>query len=369
MMNRFRFSVRNTTTLGLAMLSTSILGTMPANAAPIEIASDTTPNVIAQAPSRSFTATASVPNGIVVRGHDGHVVSLTTKGAEALNRRAKPGDPVVFTGLTAGRTYGVWIDGEDPIPVIPLARVNDASHLVVRTSETPNAVDLAWVHKRTGATGGKAIAYRITATSASAPTIRATVTGTSTAHLVGLQGNVRYRFTVTPTNSASSGKATTALMTRTLDEITGTKADLAVDETSTTEQPAPLATEPEPAQSQGTSMTPLPNTGGSSPARPATRTIYVCPDGYADTGTTCETTLAYTFHPETQTLAYTFHTVRSGGWNACVEYNPDGSYKGQYQCYTPETTSQVKDATPAGYTDNGSAWVATSDKIAQIVPA
>ena len=341
MMNRFRFSVRNTTTLGLAMLSTSILGTMPANAAPIEIASDTTPNVIAQAPSRSFTATASVPNGIVVRGHDGHVVSLTTKGAEALNRRAKPGDPVVFTGLTAGRTYGVWIDGEDPIPVIPLARVNDASHLVVRTSETPNAVDLAWVHKRTGATGGKAIAYRITATSASAPTIRATVTGTSTAHLVGLQGNVRYRFTVTPTNSASSGKATTALMTRTLDEITGTKADLAVDETTTTEHPA----------------------------RPATRTIYVCPDGYADTGTTCETTLAYTFHPETQTLAYTFHTVRSGGWNACVEYNPDGSYKGQYQCYTPETTSQVKDATPAGYTDNGSAWVATSDKIAQIVPA
>jgi hypothetical protein len=136
-----------------------------------------------------------------------------------------------------------------------------------------------------------------------------------------------------------------------------------------------------PASAEPTPPTP-------TPARPATRVVYVCPDGYSDAGDTCERTLAYTYrtadytyHQEqigsTPTYSSTCDAVRTvwkeGSWQ--VEHYDYPCIKGgepifgQVKDPTPigwEDTGtgwRMKEAPPAGYTDDGSQYVQTADKI------
>jgi hypothetical protein len=152
-------------------------------------------------------------------------------------------------------------------------------------------------------------------------------------------------------------------MTRTLADITGRDGDIAVTTVKAIE-PAPApASPPAPA------------------APPATRTIYVCPDGFVDAGTSCTKTIAYTF----STITYTFHTETSPGGPCNYLPNPNSPTGLDIYCpppivstvkdatpagYTDNGTAWIKrDATPTGYTDNGSAWVTTTAKVAREVPA
>jgi hypothetical protein len=123
----------------------------------------------------------------------------------------------------------------------------------------------------------------------------------------------------------------------------------------------------------------------------------VCPDGFSEVGGLCQKTLAYTFHTETVTTPYTYHqdavqtgTVEhfsadcSGGGVYYPNNNPPGCYRwdwvGYYVTvkdappagYTDNGTAyakdvQVKDALPAGYTDDGTQWVKTAAKEARVV--
>ncbi|MDD2857210.1 MAG: hypothetical protein PHU75_00895, partial [Candidatus Nanopelagicales bacterium] len=141
------------------------------------------------------------------------------------------------------------------------------------------------------------------------------------------------------------------------------------------------------------------------PAGPSTRTIYVCPSGFTDAGSLCNKTMTYTFHSVTTTSPYSYHqqfiqtgshvnysaSPNGGTYYAKDKWNPtDGSAEGYYAVipdgyyatvkdappagYTDNgsaysKTELVKDTAPAGYSDNGTAWVTTAAKVAQEVPA
>jgi hypothetical protein len=106
---------------------------------------------------------------------------------------------------------------------------------------------------------------------------------------------------------------------------------------------------------------------------PTTKTIYVCPSGFTEVGSSCTKTLPYTFtytpytyRTEVTNRAYTYHTVTTGPMpildsfetaNVCPGgYNlEDYGVNGKWcRLYGPAPTAQVKDAAPAGFTDNGS---------------
>ena len=165
-----------------------------------------------------------------------------------------------------------------------------------------------------------------------------------------------------------------------------------------TSDPAPaLAATQAPAPAPAPASVPAPAPG---PVAPTTRTIYVCPDAYTETGSgVCEKTSAYTY----TSIGYTYHsepnyvqvqvgtTERSHpfdgnacGWgtlygNTCYEYTAVYETRQQGTNQVKDTTPagytdtgstwSKKDAMPAGYTDNGSAWVQTTAKVAKIVPA
>ena len=95
----------------------------------------------------------------------------------------------------------------------------------------------------------------------------------------------------------------------------------------------------------------------------------MCPTGFTETSDgKCQTTLPYTF----STLAYTFHTETTGPApllnsfetaNVCpAGYNlEDYGWVKYCRLYGPAPTATVKDATPAGYTDDGTAWIRKDD--------
>jgi len=219
------------------------------------------------------------------------------------------------------------------------------------------------------------VTYRVTATPVtpdgrvltSPETVAATAPGTAWI-LAGLDRSVRYAFSVAAVNSAASGAVTTAVMSRTLGDILGTGKAPATPSPPAAPTPAPV---PEPAAPSGA--------GG--PAVPSTRTIYVCPAGYADTGNVCTRAIAYTFHSETVTQPYTFHSGVVGSHVVThppthCHYlpNPTSPSGLDIYCYggydeTVMDVGGVEDPSPTGCADNGAAWVATTGKTAHIVAA
>ena len=365
------------------------------------IAADTTVAEAAPAVAAVPMAVASRPRTITVSHHDGRSVTLFAKG-ERIRRVLAPGTkPVTFTGLTAGRTYTVAVGGEPIGAVVALDAPTAASGLQVRTTSTPGTVRLSWRHSPTSRTGGRSIAYDVSATGRGVPAVRTSVRGVRTAELGGLDLDARYTFSVVPRNSAGRGRATSAAMSRTLGETTGSTV------ATRPEQPtaAPTTPSPSPAPTPAPTPTPAPVPAPApAPApRPSTKTIWVCPDGYTETEGVCRQTAAYTFHTEVETAPYTFHpeqqlntitvpATHNGTiwtWSCPSGYSDGGGQWGVGVCKGTVTVSvkdapptgwydtgsayahdvEVKDAMPDGYLDDGTQWVRTTAKIAREVPA
>ena len=264
------------------------------------------------------------------------------------------GQPVVVTGLPLGKPVAVSVGGEQLGSITPVGRIGDATGLTVTADPAdPTAVDLAWGYRPGRAFAGQPT-FTVTATVVGEKTPATTATGAGrTAHLTGLDPQARYTFTVTPANTASTGKASTATMATTLAELTGWRPAPKVD-SKPAEQPK-----------AATSVAVQESRPAPAPApRPATRTEWFCPQGSTLDGRECVTTRAYTFSTQTQaytyseqTTPYTYHSeTRSGG--EC-SYLPNPNSPTGLDIYCPTYTVQVKDAAPAGWSDNGSAYSRT----------
>ena len=358
---------------------------------------------------------ASSPRGLTVTGVHGSSVTIVTRSGPGsttpITKSPDKSGRVTFSNLIAGANYVVVHDGKIIGSGTPVNAVGSATDLVVRTTSKNNTVKLDWSHKATKTNGGAGVTYVITAkpASGSGKTVTAEMTGTTTrsssaaksSMLSGLDPDALYVFTITPKNSAGTGKSSVARMERSLADITGIKSTGATEPVVVVieVEPAekPVAVKPTEAKPATPAPAPAPAPG---PASPSTRTIYVCPDAYTETGSgVCEKTSAYTY----TSIGYTYHsepnyvqvqigtTERSHpfdgnacGWgtlygNTCYEYTAvyETRQQGTNQVkdatpagYTDTgSTWSKKDAMPAGYTDNGSAWVQTAAKVAKVVPA
>lgn len=237
--------------------------------------------------------------------------------------------------------------------------------------------------------------------------VATTTTRATSATISDMKAHVRYTVIVTPMKGSKAQTSMRAVMARALDgsgatattatqtvaQAVASDAADATPETGSDKAPASIV-EPANPGNDGTSSAP------TAPSAPKTKTIYVCPDGFTDAGADCEKTMAYTFHTQTQTRAYTYTnkvigtTSRQGTCDAVYEYwdgfsNNIGHYSypctitsdvyGDVKDETPAgfeddgsawvKHTQVKDATPSGYRDNGTAWVTTTAKVAKVVPA
>jgi hypothetical protein len=380
------------TTAGL-LAGTCLVAAPPAFAGEV-IASDATVAEASVAVAATVpTAVASKPRTIVVTSHGGRSVVLFAKG-ERIRRVLAPGSrPAVFTGLTPGRVYTVAVGGQPVGAVAALDRPASASGLVVRTTDTPGTVSLAWRHLATAATGGRSVTYDVLAQS-SGSRVDETVVGARTAMLTGLDPQAVYTFSVTPRNDAGAGKATRAAMTRSLASLSGSGASTGL----------PVATTgASSASTYNGGSTNSAESGSSAPARPVYTTIYVCPDGYTEANGGCITSLPYTFHKETRTVAYTYHEEQvvdtkavsatfdgtAWTWTCPTGYNAGGGQWGIGVCKGLVTATvkdappigwydtgtafaqdyDVKDPMPAGFLDDGNQWIKTAAKIAKEVPA
>lgn len=350
------------------------------------IATDDTPDqapvVAPAAVSRMVGIDAPIVNGLSITGAGGSRVTLTARGEKTRTAKPAKNAAATFRNLTAGKAYTVVINGTIVGTGTPVGPVGPATGLTVATTSTPDEVLLRW-NQRAAKGQGTAISYQVVAkplaTLGRSTTPPAEVTGTTTdrAATIALDPNVRYTFTVTPRNSASVGTPTAATMARTLKEMGG-----AAEVPTTPVPPAPKESTP------ATPPTP-------APAGPSTKTIYVCPDTYTENGQgLCEKTQPYTF----TTKAYTFHDVATGPAPIIdqIEVTAPGCAAGYHyedynwikycRLYGPVPTIQVKDNSPAGYTDNGTQWItkdpaprgytdngtewiATTAKVAKVVPA
>ena len=102
----------------------------------------------------------------------------------------------------------------------------------------------------------------------------------------------------------------------------------------------------------------------------------MCPSGFVEIAGLCRQNAAYTFHEVTLTSDFTYHQefVRTGShvnfstspnggiYQAENVWNPlTGSPAGYYAVEADGYNVSVKDPAPAGYTDNGSQWVKTTE--------
>lgn len=320
--------------------------------------------VIAQDPAASVstiasnvpTARASRPRQITVTNHGGRSVTLFAKG-ERIRRVLAPGArPAVFSGLTAGRVYTVAVGSEPIGTVVALDAPAAAAGLVVRSTRTPGTVTLTWRHPATAATGGRTIAYDITARSGTAPAVTTSVIGTRTTTLSGLSTDAAYTFSVVPRNSVGRGRATTAAMTRPLG---GTPATVA----PVVETPAPVVEAPR-------TPAPAPVTPAPAPG-PTTRTIQRCPSGFTELASgLCQKATPYTV----TTKAYTYTWGVVGSHSVPDDYaanvgplaqGPVCPWGGYYvdpgicrgaTSHSVDDYGWIKDAAPTGYTDDGTQW-------------
>ena len=338
-----------------AAIAVGLLAQSPAMAAPTS--TNQGPAGIVVASQSSASALADRPAGISVLDHEGLPVTLTTKGEQPRVLRKPASQPVVFTGLTLGKAYLVRV-GTEPIgAVVPVTTPGAASKLLVSTTVHDGQVALTWRQATRANTGP--VTYQVTATAAGYPTLKASIANGGM--LSGLDLDARYTFTVTPYSTAGSGKPAIAIMKKSLRElgaVSGTPvADIPTGSNGgddrggdTPDTPTTPASPSAPGQ---------PNT----PVTPRTRIVMVCPDGYADAGSVCTktapytyTTIPYTYHPETRT--WTVRVVDAAVPMGDV-WQPgcaDGWCPTAWHDEVRSETTMVKDATPAGYTDTGSAW-------------
>jgi hypothetical protein len=349
------------------------------------IAADTTPELAAPSPapsvSRMVGIDANIVNGLTVTGAGGSRINLTARGERTRTSTPARAKAAVFRRLTPGTAYTVRVNGTVVGSGTPVGHVGPAVGLTVSTTSAADEVLLRWNQQPTRGQGSS-ISYMVTARPVIAlgrNTPAAEISGVTTerAATLALEPTIRYAFTVTPRNTASTGKPSTALMTRTLAELHG-RSDVPAVPAPTVQPPAAPTSAPAPA-----------------PAGPSTKTIYVCPDTFTENPQgLCEKTTPYTF----TAAAYTFHTEATGpapildSYETAVAACPGGYNLEDYgwvkycRRYGPTPTRTVKDPTPAGYTDtgtewsskdappagytdNGTAWVTTTAKIPKVVPA
>ena len=343
---------------------------------------------VTQPVNRAISVTPNAPNSLQIKAAPKTKITVKAKGVKTRSVTTNAQGSATVTKLVSGRNYTIAA-GANRVTATPVVPVTGATGLRVATTETPGNVELTWNHVDSPSQG--AVSYRVTATPIVANQVASDETLTSTTTqksivLVGLDLSTRYEFAVTPLNALGAGTPTNAIMAKTLGELTNT---------TVVEQPRVQApTQPKPQSA------PQP---APQPAGPTTRTIYVCPDGFTEAGGLCEkviaytyTTIDYTFHSETRTEACsgpdcpgsyyrsyavsataphcpqggTIHGSECAGWT-------DGSRTVTYQVkdttptgYSDNGTAWTKkDAMPAGYTDNGTAWVLTTAKEARVVPA
>jgi hypothetical protein len=337
--------------------------------------------------------------------------------------RASARGYVVFRELTPGQTYLIQSMGKDSsrarISVTALTAMRAPSRLTATTTDQRTSITLTWQHTPTRATGGAAVGFRLTATplDSSLATVTKDVRNVRSMVLTGLSPDARYTFTLTPRNSAGSGTSATATMNRTLAEIHGGNST----STPTTLAPAadaslaPIKTPVAPVITQFTNPAnatpPVAPPPPSSPPPPATRTIYVCPDDFTETGDICTQTKAYTYSPVTETTPYTYST--DSRYESCSGPDCPGSVYQDFGTDWSGTTCprggtmhggqclgwtggnkwvnyqvknapplgwhddgaafarviQVKDPMPTGFADDGTNWIKSASKIARVVPA
>lgn len=400
-----------------ALMSTLLIGVAtPALASTVD--PSTTGVVIAEDTRGRLTATPAAPGTIAVTTAPRTRVSVFPKqGTRTKTFSPRKGTTnargvVTFTGLQNGVPYTV-LTTTASTTVTPIAAAGDASALRVTTTGSNSSVRLTWAHRESIQQGPVRFLVEAIPSNGTA-TIIDTVSSRSMT-LKGLDPSVRYTLRVTPANALGEGRATSARMNRSLSEIAG----LAVQAPqSPVEQPLavqPVAVpRPTPSVQPEVNPTPAPAAAPAAPAAPQaprTRTIYVCPDGFSESGDLCTQTRAYTYRTETATQPYTYRTesrveqcsgpdcpgseyrnfgtdwsgttcpnggtMHSGacmGWSGSsktvsyqVKNAPPAGWSDNGSAYTQ--TSQVKDALPAGFSDNGSAWVKTAAKVAKEVPA
>jgi hypothetical protein len=373
--------------LGLALT----VGLGSAALAPATFASPASGNVIAQDTRASVQVTPSAPRELTVTATPGTKVQVTKPGMKKpITKKVSPEGTAVFGKLIPGDVYTVTAHGERSTAT-PEIQVTPTRNLTVMTTDTPTSVTLSWKHDTTRAQG--AVSYVVNATpvgaspsDTAANTLESVVTTQQTT-LVGLNPTQKFEFSVTPRNALGVGQSSVALMARSLNDIYGV-----VPADQGTKAATPVAQE-KPAPVPGPAPAPAP-----APApQPSTKTIYVCPDGFGEVGGLCTKTLPYTF----TTQGYTYHSesrIESCTGNDCpgsvyVEIPAPctvGTNHGTFCSYWTtgqrSVNVQVKDATPggftdngsqwikkdplpAGYADNGSEWIATAPKEARVVPA
>jgi hypothetical protein len=364
----------------LAFADTAIAATGPDTviaADPTAGPGDTPPAALTTpAVGRVIGIDATIVNGLIVSGVAEAAVTLTARGHKARTVTPTANAPAVFRRLIAGVTYTVSIDGARVGTGVPVAAVGPAYGLTVSTTATDDEVLLRWNHTPNKGEG-RSVNYDVVATPIATigrtterefPVISGNARATVTT--MALDPRVKYAFTITPRNSASTGTPSTATMTRTLAEM----GNVTVVPTI----PAPPVT-PSPSPAPAT----------------VTVTITVCPSGFIEiSATTCRTTLPYTFDVK----AYTYHQEPTGPAPLLDSYEttagacPTGysleNYGWVTYCrrYGLAPTATVKDSTPAGYTDTGTTWSKKNDaptgytddgtrwvrdvaKVTQVVPA
>lgn len=312
------------------------------------IAATATTTPASTTPASGIRVGAPRPRTVVVTGHGGRPVALVREGTEPL-RVPRPGRaPATFTGLTAGTTYTVVVGGLRVGTVTALDRPAPVSRIVVHRTPEPGTVQVTWQHRSTRTTGRAG--FDVTASAPGAPTVRSVVGDVRSTTLTGLRPDALYTFTVTPRNSAGAGRPTSAVMTRFLGGPTSDPAPA-----------APLPTVPVPPQASAPAPAPA----------PATRTILVCPAGFTENASGgCTSRLPYTFHEEAAGPAPLVSSIETPVAACPAGFNlEDYGWVMYCRTYGPVPMRTVKDATPDGYTDTGTAWERTVAKEVVVVPA
>ena len=366
------------------------------------IAQEPAPTIIASAPmSRGLEVLANHIGAITVSGHQSGLLSAQSRGHVTRTMRAITGQPAVLTRLDFGTRYQVTLNGKRIGFANVVGQVGATNELKVETTDVVSEVSLSWTHT-VNKGEGLPVMFTVSASASKHPLVK-NVTVDNHTVLKGLDTNVKYTFTATASNSASTGRVSTAVMQRTLSEISGVSIEIPL--TQTVVFPSKLTTTSAPVAppAPGPASDPNPVAAPSVP-QPTTRIIFVCPDGFTEVGSLCEKTLAYTFHAVITTRPFTYHqqfiqtgshvdfssSPNTGTYYSQDQWNPtDGSPAGFYAVIpdgysitvkdAPPTgftdggtsytkTDNVKDVAPIGYADNGTAWVITAAKFAKVVP-
>ncbi|NKB92291.1 MAG: hypothetical protein GKR85_08445 [Candidatus Nanopelagicales bacterium] len=391
------------------IVSTSLVSAPAAQAAESDAKitqSSNTGVVIARDQSVPLTAVPTAPRAVTVTTSPNTRVTVKAPRSKTRSAKTNAKGLATFTKLKAGKKYTVTADGESAT-VVPVLKVGRARDLTIMTTSEPGTITATWAHVASKARGGLTVGYTLTATPVrvavgvttgvavgdpDVPSI-SVETDSTEAVLRGLDPRVLYSFTVTPHNLLGEGRASVARMDRSLAEVSGIAVPSADDADRDSAGKTPSA---EPSAVPVAAAPPAPT---PAPTRaPQTRTIWVCPDEFTEVDGVCTQNRAYTFHTETETTAYTYHdefVETNRIWhdhafnphNGCAyTVHGDRCMGWEIQGYTTNVKDaapsgwtdngaayardvDIKDATPEGWSDNGTEWIRTAAKVARTVPA